>query len=93
MNLYRVVDAIPTPLYAAVLKEAHDLLKCYPLRRAEARIELVSIPTSKDAIITLLNAHRDGALETTLGAFGGVKVLRTWALSTRTGLKEVPNGE
>lgn len=49
------------------------------------RIELVEVPTDKEAILGYLN---DGA-----GDSPGFKVLKTWALTDRGGLREVPNGE
>lgn len=69
--------------WLGTLQIAHEHAKVRFGIRESARIELVDIDTSKDGVLTLLNTGEPK----TRG------VMRTWALTSRGGLREVPNGE
>lgn len=88
MKAYRVTGHFTDEKdpYFATLKLAHDEAKDlkadskWPL--AEARIELVEFKTDQATLCMVLS-----------GWDCDKKVQRTWALTQRGGLKEVPNGE
>jgi hypothetical protein len=85
MQFYRIVRDVPgvNPDYRGTQHDAHTHAKSLSSDFwNDVRIELVDIPTDKDSLITLLNGE---AVQD--------KVLRTWALTDRGGLREVPNGE
>lgn len=86
MQIYRIFDAAaekPTYRYEGNSKDAHDRAKLIA-SRADARIELVEISTAKAALLLYLNG------DTHCCEF---PVLRTWKLTPRGGLQEIPNGE
>lgn len=86
MQIYRIFDsaeAEPTYRYEGNAKDAQDRAKLIA-SRADARIELVKVDTAKAALLLYLNR------ETHCCEF---PVLRTWKLTPRGGLQEIPNGE
>lgn len=86
MQLYRIFDsaaAKPLYRYEGNAKDAQDRTKLIA-SRADARIELVKVDIAKASLLLYLNN------ETECCEF---PVLRTWKLSPRGGLQEIPNGE
>lgn len=72
------------PRYRGTFADAHDLMKTIPdWERNEARCELIDMKTDKDSLIELL--------ATGIPLHGGP--IRTWMVTSRGGMKEVPNGE
>lgn len=70
--------------HRATLAEAHTAAKGYAgWQRDYVRIELIDVPTDKAGVLALLQGH-------SLDDFQPVK---TWKLTPRGGLREVPNGE
>ena len=85
MKAYRTIrDGFEGADYDGTLSDAHATAKTLQPRDA-VRIELVEVPTDKEGILALLNR-----METVTNTF---TVERTWALTARGGLHEVPNGE
>lgn len=88
MQLYRVFneDLEPVPItWHGERSHAQTKGREYhPNLRAAVRIELVAIGNDKETMLKALN----GELRSE-----DVSVIRTWALTDRGGLKEVPNGE
>lgn len=84
MNFYRVSQwANSEPVYSGTLGDAHLIMRSYPVtNRDEARVELIDIGTDKDALLRILNSGPPVA-----------DAERTWIITPRGGLKEVPNGE
>ena len=72
--------------YFTVMADAHSMakteLKTFNWSLPESRIELVEFQTDKETLCNLLT-----------GWGCEMKVLRTWALTPRGGLREVANGE
>lgn len=62
--------------------EAKDLQRNFKWASEDSRIELVEFKTDQATLCEILS-----------GWGCDMKVLRTWALTPRGGLKEVPNGE
>lgn len=87
MHAYRITGYVDdeSPAWAGTLSDAHASLK---LRQhmPDARIELFDVPTDKDGVLTLLSNRG-------VPACVAVSPMRTWALTPRGGLTEVPNGE
>lgn len=85
MHFYRSIryDGDEFALWSPTLGEAHASAKT--MAGAERRIELFDIPTHKEGICGLLNGFDEALM--------ALKPLRTWAITPRGGLKEVPNGE
>lgn len=92
MQIYRVFrdeGRNSQDCYESTLKGAHLCAKeqydkfTWPA----VRIELFDMPVDKDSMVGLLNSAACGQLDL------AENVLRTWALTDRGGLKEVPNGE
>lgn len=88
MNFYRIVDASVEPntvlTYHATQADAHRDTKTYSKHRLpDLRIELVDVETDKGAIARIINGVDPSPGE----------VLRTWKLTPRGGMAEVPNGE
>jgi hypothetical protein len=83
MHFYRISrDASSTDLrWAATQSDGHVELKNFS-GCAEARMELVDVPVDKAGVLALL--RRDLAFP---------DVIKTWALTPRGGLKDIPNGE
>ena len=85
MKLYKVIgDADRNAAYFPTKPEAHDHIKenvGKPLW-SEVRVEHVEFATDQKSIASILSGW--GVAET---------VCRTWAVTPRGGLKEVPNGE
>lgn len=83
MHFYRLIDTAANDNvidWFDTRDTAHERAK--PLRlNLDLRIELVDLPIDKDSVLALL---REEPKFTTL---------RTWSLSPRGGLVEVPNGE
>ena len=85
MTTFRVIrDGAEGADYEGTLSEAHVTAKALSPRDA-VRIELVEVPTDKEGVLALLNR-----LETVAQTFA---VERTFALTVRGGLRDVPNGE
>lgn len=87
MHFYRVIrfDGDEFPMWEATLDVAHVTLKRRGTDMPEARIELFDVHTDKQSVLGLLNGsdvvdNADGPL-------------RTWCLTARKGLAEIPNGE
>lgn len=84
MQLYRVNTSVEARgvKWEATRSDGHAALKMYPLDiYPDARLELVEVATDKENVTAIL---RGG---------GEFKVEKTWMLTSRGGLKEVPNGE
>jgi hypothetical protein len=89
MKLYRLVllalSQQPMP-YHGDRHAAHEDAKAYKnMGRwdfAEDRIEFVEVEIDKEVIVRMLNGVQPEA-----------EVIKTWAMSERGGLKEVPNGD
>lgn len=89
MHLYRIVaqalwqNRVP---YHGDRQAAHDDAKGFRNMgrwdEAEDRIELVDIEVNKENVLSMLN-----------GSQAPAEVLKTWMLTNRGGLKEVPNGD
>ena len=91
MHFYRTIrmDGDLYPAWEATLANAHEEARRFikdGQDRNEVRIELFDVPTGKEDILTLLNG---GSAVDDLG----LGAQRTWAITPRGGLKEVPNGE
>jgi hypothetical protein len=72
------------PRYRGTVADAHDVMKTILKDlRTEARCELLDMLTDKASLIELLATGQP-----VLGP-----VLRTWVVTDRGGMKEVPNGE
>ena len=85
MKAYRIIrDGAEGADYEGTLSDAHMYAKTLQPRHA-VRIELVEVPTDKEGVLALLNR-----LETVTATFG---IERTYALTARGGLCDVPNGE
>lgn len=86
MHFYRTIrfDGDLSPRWDATLGEAHKTAKTLTVSDA-LRIELFDVWTDKDHLLDLLNGA--DAKDVADGP------LRTWMLTPRRGLKEVPNGE
>jgi hypothetical protein len=86
MHFYRInrFDGDSMSSWEGTLGEAHRGLKRHS-DMPEARIELFDIDTSKESLLQLLNYADVDDL--------GLSAERTWVLTPRGGLKEVPNGE
>lgn len=85
MHIYRI-SQFPTGdfCYRGTLTEAHAEMKRFPANnRGEARIELIDVGIDKEGVLNVLN----------LGDKAFHPVLRTWLITERGGLKEIPNGE
>jgi hypothetical protein len=88
MNFYRTYYSRPGAFvglqglnYHAVLKDAHVEAKKFPKDDwAFVFIELVEIPTDKAGVLALLRGIEHG----------NVRVMRSWELTSRGGLNEVP---
>lgn len=93
MHFYRVLDIDADPAQGLVdwyptMADAHRDAKrrfCTGHARSRCRIELVEIDTSKDGVLGLL---RTGA-----PPCDSLPALRTWGLTDRGGLRELPKGE
>lgn len=90
MQAYRVMQDVPgfepTVVYCRSAAEARTVAKDLPrVYWPETRVELLEVPTDKGAIVSYLNGG--GA------SIFGAAVLKTWALTDRGALREVPNGE
>jgi hypothetical protein len=74
------------PTYYETRKLAHAAAATFPgYRRAEVRVELVTVPTHKTNVCEYL----DNLIETHYR----LAVIRTWGITPRGGLKSLPNGE
>lgn len=85
MNIYRISRSpVCDFFYRGTLAEAHEVMRGFPkTNRDEARIELIDVEVDKEGVLKLLN-QGDKAWHT---------LVRTWLITERGGLKEVPNGE
>lgn len=86
MNVYMITRGVEdlNPMYRGTFADAHDLMKTIPdYQRDEARCELIDMKTDKDSLIELLATGKP--------LHGGP--LRTWIITSRGGMREVPNGE
>lgn len=83
MQFYKTTrnETDPNPGYDATRTEAHDRAKLQP-ESHEVRIELVEIAVDKEALVAILNGEKPTA-----------KVIKTWTLTTRGGLRDCENGE
>ena len=92
MHFYRVLFEGPAGVSASdwshhgVLLDAHNAAKGYAQRDC-VRIELIDVNTTKDGVLALLQGYSPA------DTYDNVKVLRTWGLTPRGGLREVANGE
>jgi len=88
MQIYRINmnTEVPAGLlrFAGTLIDAKDLANTAVVNREAVRVELIEVPLDKANIIRLLD-DSDRSRE--------IPALRTWKLTDRGGLKEVPNGE
>jgi hypothetical protein len=87
MQLYRILntEVVGVPVrFAGTLNDAKDVANEAVLNQTDMRVELVNVPTEKPYLLCYLNGKVQDV---------ELKVLRTWALTDRGGLKEVPNGE
>ncbi|MGA0610055.1 hypothetical protein [Caldimonas sp. KR1-144] len=77
MQIYRITwDEGATPHFAGTLGDAHASAKLAPAP-ASVLIELLDVDVSKDSALAMLG-----------GGMPAHKVLRTWGLTPRRGLKE-----
>ncbi len=86
MQIYRIFDsaAIDPPIsYEGTVKDAQSTAKLIA-SRADARIELVEVPTDKTTVLLYLNTVMD---------MSSFTPLRSWKLTARGGLADVPIGE
>lgn len=79
MMFYRLAEFGDHAIYECTREDAHKTAKSGGL---DVRIELVDIPTDKANLALMFSR-----------ACAEEKLLRTWALTERGGLREVPNGE
>ena len=87
MNFYRTIleraGLMPDASHFDTLGAAHESAKHYgTLDRPLVRIELIDVPNDKAGVLSLLRGYSPDDF----------KPVRTWALTPRGGLKEVPNG-
>lgn len=80
MQLYYVNGPTARCSYEATREEAHRKLKAAP-RRGECYIDLIEVDTDKAGVLAILNRDPD------TNPFG--KVLRSWDLTHRGGLREL----
>lgn len=86
MQIYRIFDSALSDQqaqYEGTMSCAHEFAKTI-VNRPDARIEMVEAPNDKGAILLYLNGEVNQL---------GLQVLKSWALTSRGGLKEIPNGE
>lgn len=82
MQTYRTLnDGETVNLYFGTRDDAHAHAKSIAFRNEAFRIELVDVQSDKEGIVDMLNGEPV------------VKLLRTWSITSRGGLKEVANGE
>lgn len=89
MHIYRVLDSDTDTVlsFRDTLKSAHRRAKQESENdRDDVRIELINIPTDKIGILNLLACLVAQEMPE-------AEALRTWKLTARGGLKEIPNGE
>ena len=85
MKAYRVIrDGAEGADYEGTLSEAHESAKALAPRDA-VRIELVEVPTDRESVLALLNR-----MLTVTQTFA---IERTFALTARGGLRDVPEGD
>jgi hypothetical protein len=93
MQIYRIFRATDDGdlvglWHETTLDNAHEIAKhnFTEIQRPEVRIELFDQPTDKFSLVELIN-------RLVTGEPLNVSPLRTWMLTPRGGIKEVPNGE
>ena len=81
MQLYRLSPGCGRVTYHATRDDAHAEAKGINWRPEEVYIDLIDVDTDKLGILALLRGE------------ARLKVLRTWTLTTRKGLKEIEAGD
>lgn len=91
MHLYRITrtPGDPEPYFESTRENAHQMLQDQYKGGEDARVELINVKTDKESLVEALNCL--------VSRFEGKTwfegPLRTWKLTPRGGLREVPNGE
>ncbi len=92
MHFYRVLYEGPADVspsdwsHHGTQAQAHTAAKGYGDRDG-VRVELIDVQSDKAGILSLLQGYSPA------DSCDNVKVLKTWKLTARGGLTEVPNGE